>query len=55
MLYDLGSHLIDQALLLFGPVDDVYAEVDRRRPARGWTTTRSWRSRTRPARARTCG
>jgi predicted dehydrogenase len=27
ILFDLGAHLIDQALLLFGPVDDVYAEV----------------------------
>ena len=32
LLFDLGSHLIDQALQLFGPVDDVYAEVDARRP-----------------------
>jgi predicted dehydrogenase len=32
LLFDLGSHLIDQALVLFGPVDDVYAEIDRRRP-----------------------
>ncbi|HEY0020255.1 MAG TPA: Gfo/Idh/MocA family oxidoreductase [Longimicrobium sp.] len=32
ILYDLGSHLIDQALVLFGPVTHVYAEVDRRRP-----------------------
>jgi scyllo-inositol 2-dehydrogenase (NADP+) len=32
ILYDLGSHLIDQALLLFGPVRTVYAELDRRRP-----------------------
>ncbi|HEX2081707.1 MAG TPA: Gfo/Idh/MocA family oxidoreductase [Longimicrobium sp.] len=31
-LYDLGSHLIDQALVLFGPVRQVYAELDRRRP-----------------------
>jgi len=31
LLYDLGSHLIDQALTLFGPVDDVYAELDTRR------------------------
>lgn len=31
LLYDLGSHLIDQALLLFGPVTRVYAEIDRRR------------------------
>jgi scyllo-inositol 2-dehydrogenase (NADP+) len=32
LLYDLGTHLIDQALHLFGPVTHVYAEVDRRRP-----------------------
>ena len=32
LLYDLGSHAIDQALHLFGPVRDVYAELDRRRP-----------------------
>ena len=32
LLYDLGSHLVDQALLLFGPVTRVYAELDRRRP-----------------------
>jgi predicted dehydrogenase len=31
-LYDLGSHLVDQALVLFGPVREVYAEVERRRP-----------------------
>ena len=31
LLFDLGPHLIDQALLLFGPVTQVYAEVDRRR------------------------
>ncbi|MGC5022911.1 Gfo/Idh/MocA family oxidoreductase [Micromonospora sp. DT47] len=31
-LYDLGAHLVDQAVQLFGPVRTVYAEVDRRRP-----------------------
>ena len=31
LLYDLGSHLIDQALVLFGPATTVYAELDRRR------------------------
>jgi scyllo-inositol 2-dehydrogenase (NADP+) len=31
LLYDLGSHLIDQALTLFGPVCEVYAELDHRR------------------------
>ncbi|MCG8928188.1 Gfo/Idh/MocA family oxidoreductase [Lentzea sp. CC55] len=32
LLYDLGAHLVDQALQLFGPVKSVYAELDRRRP-----------------------
>ncbi|GAA2713672.1 MULTISPECIES: Gfo/Idh/MocA family oxidoreductase [Streptomyces] len=32
ILYDLGSHLVDQALTLFGPVTTVYAEADVRRP-----------------------
>ncbi len=32
LLYDLGAHLIDQALQLFGPVEEVYAELERRRP-----------------------
>ncbi|WP_067828340.1 Gfo/Idh/MocA family protein [Nocardia inohanensis] len=32
ILYDLGSHLVDQALTLFGPVTEVYRERDRRRP-----------------------
>lgn len=32
ILYDLGPHLIDQALVLFGPVRAVHAEVDARRP-----------------------
>jgi len=31
LLYDLGSHLIDQALQLFGPAAEVYAELDARR------------------------
>lgn len=31
ILYDLGSHLIDQALVLFGPARHVYAELDLRR------------------------
>ena len=33
LLYDLGSHLVDQALQLFGPAAEVYAELDARRPA----------------------
>ncbi|MFI6035635.1 Gfo/Idh/MocA family oxidoreductase [Streptomyces sp. NPDC051315] len=32
LLYDLGSHVVDQALVLFGPVTRVYAEADVRRP-----------------------
>ena len=33
VLHDPGTHLIDQALLLFGPARTVYAELDRRNPA----------------------
>ncbi|MFI5719244.1 Gfo/Idh/MocA family oxidoreductase [Nocardia sp. NPDC051750] len=32
ILYDLGSHLVDQALALFGPPTAVYCELDSRRP-----------------------
>jgi predicted dehydrogenase len=32
LLFDLGSHLIDQAVLLFGPPRTVYAELHVRRP-----------------------
>jgi len=32
VLFDLGAHLIDQAMVLFGPVDDIYAETLTRRP-----------------------
>jgi predicted dehydrogenase len=31
LLLDLGSHLVDQALQLFGPVRGLYAELDARR------------------------
>jgi predicted dehydrogenase len=31
LLYDLGSHLVDQALTLFGPATHVYTEADVRR------------------------
>ena len=34
-LLDLGTHLVDQALVMFGPVTHVYAEVDARRGAPG--------------------
>lgn len=33
VLLDLGSHLVDQALLLFGPATHVYGELDVRRVA----------------------
>ncbi len=32
LLYDLGSHLIDQATQLFGRPQQVYAEIERQRP-----------------------
>lgn len=32
ILYDLATHLIDQALVLFGPVANVYAEVTKVHP-----------------------
>ena len=32
LLYDLGAHLIDQYIALFGAPSSVYAELDRRRP-----------------------
>ena len=32
VLFDLGTHLIDQALVLFGSAGHVYAELDSRRP-----------------------
>ncbi|MBO3748000.1 Gfo/Idh/MocA family oxidoreductase [Streptosporangiaceae bacterium NEAU-GS5] len=35
LLYDLGSHVVDQALRLLGPVTEVYAEIDVRRAGVG--------------------
>jgi scyllo-inositol 2-dehydrogenase (NADP+) len=35
ILFDLGSHLIDQAVMLFGRPQGVYAEVALRRPSSG--------------------
>jgi predicted dehydrogenase len=35
VLLDLGSHLVDQVLQLYGPATHVYAEVDNRRGAAG--------------------
>jgi scyllo-inositol 2-dehydrogenase (NADP+) len=32
---DLGAHLVDQSLLLFGAVEQVYAQMHRRRPGSG--------------------
>ena len=31
LLFDLGSHLVDQAVQLFGPVTGIYAELESRR------------------------
>ncbi|MGW4639506.1 hypothetical protein ACWEN6_13310 [Sphaerisporangium sp. NPDC004334] len=46
--YDLGSHLVDQALRFLGPVTDVYPETDvRRAGARAfWALSHSRRSGT---------
>ncbi|HET9059522.1 MAG TPA: Gfo/Idh/MocA family oxidoreductase [Acidimicrobiales bacterium] len=35
VLYDLGSHLVDQAIVVLGPVRSVFAEVLVRRPGAG--------------------
>lgn len=35
VLYDLGAHLIDQAVQLLGPVEERYAEVRALRPGQG--------------------
>jgi predicted dehydrogenase len=35
VLLDLGTHLVDQALQLFGPVTEVHAEIDNRRGSAG--------------------
>ena len=35
VLYDLGAHLIDQAVQLLGPVGEAYAEVRALRPGQG--------------------
>jgi predicted dehydrogenase len=32
IVLDIASHLVDQALVLFGPATEVYAELDRRHP-----------------------
>jgi scyllo-inositol 2-dehydrogenase (NADP+) len=32
ILLDLGTHLVDQAVVLLGPIRSVYAEIDARRP-----------------------
>ena len=32
VVYDIAPHLLDQAVQLFGPVREVHAELDRRRP-----------------------
>ncbi len=55
LLYDLGSHLVDQALQLLGPVTSVYAEADVRREECGPTTTASSPSPTWAGPGPTCG
>src|SRR6202035_5550881 len=35
IVHDLGTHLVDQAVVLFGRPGAVYAEVARRRPGAG--------------------
>lgn len=35
VLYDLGVHLLDQAVHLLGPVEDAHAELRRHRPGEG--------------------
>jgi predicted dehydrogenase len=35
VLLDLGSHLVDQALQLFGPASHIYSEIDNRRRSAG--------------------
>ena len=56
MLFDLGPHLIDQALELLGPARvGLRGGARAARRARRWTTTSSSRWSTRRARARTCG
>ena len=32
IVYDIGAHLVDQALTLFGPASEIYAELERRHP-----------------------
>ena len=54
LLLDLGTHLVDQAIVLFGPVAEVYGEADHRRGGRP-TTTSSSRCGTSPAFAATSG
>ena len=36
ILYDLGSHLIDQALSIFGKPDAISADVIKQRPVQRW-------------------
>ena len=54
VLLDLGTHLVDQALALFGPVRAVHGEVAHGGAARP-TMTPSSRSSTSPESAATCG
>lgn len=68
VLYDLGTHLIDQAVQLLGPVEGVYGEVRTRREGsgaddltfvalqhQGGAVFHLWMSAVAPSWARACG
>lgn len=42
ILHDLGAHLIDQAIQLFGPVEDVYGETANHAPRPGGADTEAF-------------
>jgi predicted dehydrogenase len=50
VLLDLGTHLVDQAVHLLGPVREVWADVRELRDGSRWTTTACSRSPTSPGR-----
>ena len=55
VLFDLGTHLLDQALQLFGPATVTHAELAAGRRGRKPTTTSSWSCGTVPGRPATSG
>ena len=48
VLFDLGTHLLDQAVQLFGPAAVTHAELATGGRGSGWTTTSSWSCGTAP-------